>query len=154
MLLKKPNDEEAKGYIARADESLRFCEVYKQMGADYKITEEWFYALYYCALSILSKFGVETRSQRCTSLFLRYVKDKGLIEYDNEFINRIMVHKEKEKETDVDEREKARYGSWTKSEDVRKKYEKMMALCRKAIAQSKEIVFSNVQLKVPDELLS
>ncbi|MBU0466748.1 MAG: hypothetical protein KJ718_01115 [Nanoarchaeota archaeon] len=153
LLFTKPNVEESKSYIAKAKENLGFCEIYKQMGADYKIPEEWFYALYYCALAILAKFGVESRSQRCTALFLRHVREKGIIEYDREFIDRITVHKEKEKESDVDEREKARYGSWMKSEEVRQKYDQMMNLCRKAIAQCEEIVFSDKPIKVPEELL-
>jgi uncharacterized protein (UPF0332 family) len=153
LLVGEPNLEEAKGYIEKAKESLKFCEFYLKMDADYKIPEEWFYTLYYCALAILSKFGVESRSQRCTALFLKYVKDKGLIEYDDEFIERIFVHKEKEKESDVDEREKARYGSWIKSEEVRQKYEHMMEVCKSAIDRCEEIVFSKKKFEVPRELM-
>jgi len=154
LLVTKPSIEIAQGYIERARESLKFCDMYNKMGADYKIPEEWFYALYYCALAILAKFGVESRSQRCTALFIEYIKGKELIEYDDEFIKRIFVHKEKDKESDVDERERARYGSWIKSEKIREKYASMMEICREAISQCEEIVFSDKELKVPEELLS
>ena len=120
---------------------------------DYKIPEEWFYSQYYCALAILAKFGVESRSQKCTALFLRYVKDKGLIDYDDEFIDRIMVHQEQAEETDVDEREKARYGSAVHSEDILEKYEFMMDVCRRCISACEEMVFSEMEFKVPKELL-
>ncbi len=153
LLVIKPSIEIAQGYIERAKESLKFCDLYNKMSADYKIPEEWFYALYYCALAILAKFGVESRSQRCTALFIEHIKGKELIEYDNEFIKRIFVHKEKDKESDVDEREKARYGSWIKSEKVREKYDSMMEICREAISQCEEIIFSNKEFKVPEELL-
>jgi len=153
LLVTKPNIEMAQGYIERAQESLKFCELYNKMGADYKIPEEWFYALYYCALDILSKFGVESRSQKCTALFISHIKENGLIEYDDEFIKLIFVHKEKEKESDVDEREKARYGVWIKSEEVREKYAFMMGVCRNAISQCEEIVFSDKEFKIPEELL-
>lgn len=152
LLFTKPNVDAAKEFIAKANQNLEYCEIYLQKGSDYKIPEEWYYSLYYSALAILSKFGVESRSQRCTAFFLRYVKDKGLIEYDDEFINRIMVYKEKEKKSDVDDREEARYSSWIKSEEVRSKYDMMMVLCKKAIAQAKEIVFSSKPLKFPEEL--
>ena len=142
LLVTKPSIEIAQGYIERAMESLKFCDLYNKMGADYKIPEEWFYALYYCALAILAKFGVES------------IKGKELIEYDDEFIKRIFVHKEKDKESDVDERERARYGSWIKSEKIREKYASMMEICREAISQCEEIVFSDKELKVPEELLS
>ena len=93
LLKVKPNIEDAKNYIFKAKKNLELCKFYKEKGFDYKLPEEWFYTLYYCALAILSKFGIESRSQRCTALFLRYVKDKGLIEYDDQFIQRITVYK-------------------------------------------------------------
>src|SRR3989344_7028006 len=71
LLITNPSLENAKHYLGKAKDSLKFCEFYRKMGADYKIPEEWYYTLYYCALAILSKFGVETRSQRCTAFFLK-----------------------------------------------------------------------------------
>ena len=104
-------------------------------------------------MAILSKFGVETRSQRCTALFVKYAKENGLIEYDDEFIKKIMVFKEKENKTAVDEREEARYGSSIKIKEVEKQYDEMMALCRKAISQAQDIALSDKEFKVPEELL-
>ena len=89
LLIGKPDIKAAEGYIQKAKVNLGLCDVYKEKGFDYKIPEEWFYTLYYCALAILSKFGIESRSQKCTAFFLRYAKDGGLIEYDDEFIDRI-----------------------------------------------------------------
>ncbi len=109
--------------------------------------------MYYCALAILTRFGVESRSQKCTALFLRYVKDKGLIDYDDEFIDRIMVYKEKEEESDVDEREKARYGSSVKSEEIIQKYNFMMGVCKRCISQCEEVIFSEKKFEVHKELI-
>lgn len=153
LLIVDPSQKKAEEYIDKSRDSLRFCELYKQMGADYKIPEEWYYSLYYCALAILCKFGVETRSQKCTALFIKYVKDKGLIVYDDEIIGKIIVYKEKENKSAVDEREEARYGSSIKIEDVEKKYDSMMALCKRAISQAQDIVLSNIKYEVPKELL-
>ena len=128
------------------------CDFYKEKGYDYKIPEEWFYTLYYCALAVLSRFGIESRSQKCTAAFLKYAKENRLIDYDDEFIQRITVYKEKEQTSDVDEREKARYGSSTKSEEIEQKYEYMTKICKRAIAQCEEIVFSEKQFNAPKEL--
>lgn len=147
------DDKKAKEYIQKAKMNLHLCELYKQQRLDYKIPEEWFYTLYYCALAILAKFGVESRSQKCTALFLRYVKDRGLIEYNDEFIDRIMVYKEKGEETDVDEREKARYGSSVQSEEIIQKYSFMVAVCKGSISACEEIVFLDKKIEVPKELL-
>ena len=152
LLITEPDDKKAEEYLNKARVNLELCDFYKEKGFDYKIPEEWFYTLYYCALAILSKFGIGSRSQKCTASFLRYVKDNGLIDYDDDFINRIIVYKEKEETSDVDEREKARYGSSMKSKEVSGKYEYMTNVCKKAISQCEEIVFSDKEFKIPKEL--
>ncbi|MDP3027479.1 MAG: hypothetical protein Q8N63_07250 [Nanoarchaeota archaeon] len=154
LLIVEPSLKKAEEYLDKARDSLRFCELYKNIGSDYKIPEEWYYSLYYCALAILCKFGVETRSQRCTALFIKYVKDKELIEYNDEFIKKIMVYKEKENKTAVDEREEARYGPNIKMKEVEKQYDEMMALCKKAISQAQDIVLSDKKYEVPKELIN
>jgi uncharacterized protein (UPF0332 family) len=152
LLVVKPDDNMAQAYIAKARKNLELCDVYREGGYDYKIPEEWYYTLYYCALAILAKFGVESRSQKCTAAFLRHVKDAGLIDYDAEFIDRITVYRDKDTTTDVDEREKARYGASTRSEEIGAKYERMTALCKQAIAQAESIVYTDKTLEIPREL--
>ncbi len=154
LLIMKSNQKLAEDYIVKAKQNLEFCELYKNRKVDYKLPEEWFYTLYYCALAILSKFGVESRSQRCTGVFLKYIKDKGLIDYNDEFIERITVHRNKEEVSDVDRRESARYGANIKIPEVEQEYDKMMMLCRDAIAQCEEIVFSSDECEIPEEVRS
>ncbi len=152
LLVVKPNDILAKEFIQKAKINLELCKLYKEKGIDYKIPEEWFYTLYYCALAIMAKFGVESRSQRYTALFLQYAHDKGVIDYDENFIRRITVHKDKSEESEVDEREKSRYSSSIKIEKVSERYEEMTLICKKAINQCEEIVFSEKKFSVPKEL--
>ncbi len=152
LLITNPDDKKAEEYLAKAKRNLELCDFYKEKGFDYKIPEEWFYTLYYCALAILSKFGIESRSQKCTAAFLRYAKDNNLIDYDDDFIDRITVYRGKEEKSDVDEREAARYSSSIKSEEVASKYEHMTVICKKALSECEGIVFSNKEFKVPREL--
>lgn len=102
LLFTGRDDKKAEEYLQKARSNLELCELFREKRLDYKLPEEWFYTMYYCALAILAKFGVETRSQRCTGLFLKYVKNLAMIDYDEEFIDRIFVHREKEKKSDVD----------------------------------------------------
>ena len=152
LLFVGKDDNKAKEYIKKAKENLELCELLKEKRFDYKIPEEWFYTLYYCAMAILTKFGVESRSQRCTALFLRYIKNKGLIEYDDDFIDRITVYSEKEEKSDVDEREKARYSPSIQMKDVELHFDKMMHICKDAISQCEEIVYSDETPELPKEL--
>lgn len=152
LLKTKPDKGEAEKYLTKAKKNLELCKFYREKEFDYKLPEEWFYTLYYCALAILAMFGIETRSQRCTAIFLRYVKDKGLIKYDDEFIQRITVYKEKEEKSDVDKREDARYGSSIEINEVEQNYDKMVGKCKEAISQCEEIVFSD-SIYIPQELI-
>ncbi|MBI2630079.1 hypothetical protein HYW76_03180 [Candidatus Pacearchaeota archaeon] len=152
LIIQVPNKEKSKEYIAKAKKELELCDFYKEKGFDYKIPEEWFYTLYYCALAILSKFGIESRSQRYTALFLKYAKEKNLIEYDEEFIQRITVYSKKGEESEVDKREEARYSSSIKIEAVKERYNEITLFCKKAIFQAEEIVFSAKELIIPKEL--
>ncbi len=152
LLIIRPDNKTAEEYLTKAKKNLELCDFYKERKFDYKIPEEWFYTLYYCALAILSKFGIESRSQKCTAAFLRYAKDNSLIEYDDEFIDRITVYHAKEEKSDVDERETARYSSSITSEEVESKYARMTDICKKAISQAEEIVFSDKEFKIPKEL--
>lgn len=103
-------------------------------------------------MAILSKFGIESRSQKCTALFLRYAKDIGLIKYEDEYIDRITVYSAKEEKSDVDERENARYSSSIQSKEIEVKYEHMNSICKNAISQAEDIVFSLKHLGIPAEL--
>jgi len=154
LLITKPDNKIAKEYLKKAKLNLELCGLYKEKGFDYKIPEEWFYTLYYCALAILSKFGIESRSQKCTAYFLKYAKNNHLIEYNDKFIDRIMVYRTKDETSYVDEREKARYSSSINSQEIEAKYEEMNKFCKEAISQTEEIIFSNKDLSVPRELLS
>ena len=54
--------------------------------------------------------------------------------------------------SDVDERENARYGSDIQNEEIENKYNYMNNICKKAISQCEEIVFSDKNYKVPEDL--
>jgi len=153
LLIVRRNDKKAEEYISKAKTNLATCDLFKARRLDYKIPEEWFYTLYYCALAILAKFGVESRSQRCTALFLKYIKEKGLIDYDGDFIDRITVHSEKEQRSIVDEREDARYGSSVQSQEIIEKYSMMMDICKRCISQTEDIVYSEQEFEVPREFM-
>jgi len=153
LLVTDKDDKKAEEYVEKAKTNLRTCELFKANKLDYKIPEEWFYTMYYCALAILSRFGIESRSQKCTALFLRYVKDRGLIDYDDEFIDRITVYSTKEEKTNVDEREDARYGSSISSQAILEKYNLMMDVCKRCISQCEEEIFSDKKFNIPGELI-
>jgi len=53
LLIIKPNQLLAEEYISKAKRNIAFCELCNSQKFEYKLPEEWFYTLYYCALAIL-----------------------------------------------------------------------------------------------------
>ena len=153
LLFTIPDQKKAEAYILKAKDNLLLCNLYKEKRFDYKIPEEWYYTMYYCALAILAKFGVESRNQRCTALFLRAVTEKGITTISSDFLDHITVHGDKDEISSVDEREQARYGASIQSEEIIAKYDMMMNLCKQYISEIEEIVYSDKDFIVPKELL-
>jgi hypothetical protein len=104
-----------------------------------------------CALSILSRIGIESRSQKYTAILLEYLELKKLIVYNPDFIRRIKVYSKKGEESEVDKREFARYSSAIKIEQVKERYHRMMELCKEAISQAEEILYSKDKIEIPKE---
>jgi hypothetical protein len=48
--------------------------------------------------------------------------------------------------------EEARYGPFVKMEKVLERYEEMTLVCKQAICQAEEIVFSDKEYKIPEEM--
>ena len=42
LLVIEPSSKKAEEYLDKARDSLRFCDIYKKAGSDYKIPEEWY----------------------------------------------------------------------------------------------------------------
>ena len=51
LLFVGKDNQKAEEYVRKAKTNLGLCDLYKKQRLDYKIPEEWFYALYYCALA-------------------------------------------------------------------------------------------------------
>ena len=86
-------------------------------------------------------------------LFLEYARQKDLIDYDEDFIRRITVYSKKGEESDVDKREEARYSSAIKIESVEERYDEVNNLCKRAISQAGDIVFSKLSFVIPKEII-
>lgn len=50
LIFVSADDKKAEEYIQKAKTNLTVCDLYKMQRLDYKIPEEWFYTMYYCAL--------------------------------------------------------------------------------------------------------
>ena len=68
-------------------------------------------------------------------------------------MERITVYREKDEKLYVDQREFSRYCSSIKSEEVESNYQRMNVLCKSAISECEEIVYSKKKFEVPKGIL-
>ncbi|MBI1969646.1 hypothetical protein HYS48_03035 [Candidatus Woesearchaeota archaeon] len=61
-----PDIEKARAHIAKAEHNLRATNYLKQGGFTDWCSSTLFYTIYHCFLSLLAKYGYESRNQECT----------------------------------------------------------------------------------------
>ena len=72
----KPDIEEARKHIAKAEHNLKAINNFKTTGfSDWSITAG-FYSIYHCFLAMAYKFGYESRNQTCTIALIEWLKEK------------------------------------------------------------------------------
>ncbi len=66
LLKVKPNIEEAKKHLAKAEHNMEGITVFKEDGFSDWSMSAGFYCIYHCFLAIAAKFGYESGNQTCT----------------------------------------------------------------------------------------
>ena len=138
----KPDVNEAKKHIERAEYNLKVMQFMNDKKFLDWAVNAGFYSVYHCFLGILSKCGYESRNQTCTVAAIEYLKEQGKIEIDSEIIA-ALKHEESENEHGmkiISLREEHTYG--VKITVKEKNITEIMELCKKAIDAAREIVFS------------
>jgi|SRR3989338_2861662 len=66
LLVVKPNIDEAKKHVLKAEHNLKAVFSFSKTGfSDWAVSAS-FYSIYHCFLAIALKFGYESRNQECT----------------------------------------------------------------------------------------
>jgi uncharacterized protein (UPF0332 family) len=137
----KPSIEEAKKHIAKAEHNFKAALSFEKTGfSDWSVSAA-FYTIYHCLLAIIIKFGYESRNQECTIALTESLKEEGKISLSQEILEAVKaIDTEERHETNVISlRENFQYGTATSIED--KKLEELKNLCRKAIDETKKIIY-------------
>jgi len=137
----KPNLEEAKKHIAKAEHNFKATLSFERTGfSDWSVSAA-FYTIYHCLLAIIVKFGYESRNQECTVALIEHLRDEGTISLSKEIVEALKsVDSEEMHETNIISlRENFQYGTATTIED--KELEELKNICIKALDQSKQIIY-------------
>jgi len=142
LIKKKPDMEEARNHIAKAEHDLAAISYMEKGGFSDWSMGAAFYSMYHCFLAISEKFGYESRNQECTIALVRFLKECGEIDFDEKFIKALEVYSsEKKEENNVTEkREFYAYGTTTAVKN-KEEIKRGIELCKECIAQTKRVIF-------------
>ena len=142
LLEVKPNTEEAKNHLKKAEENLRFTASLDTKEYGYKIVEASFYCIYQCFLSIATKFGYESGNQTCTIALIDYLKEQNKIDLDEKFLE-MMKYKDEQKDEKypslIDMREDYTYSAKISVE--KEQISELILVCQELIEKTKQIIF-------------
>lgn len=93
-------------------------------------------------MAIITKFGYESRNQECTIALIEHLKKQKKIDVSDDLIEALKSAEKEEKEQRraIKLREDFQYGTETKIED--KTLFELKELCKKAIEETKTIIYS------------
>jgi uncharacterized protein (UPF0332 family) len=136
-----PDIDMAAKHIAKAEHNFNAAMFFEKSGYSDWSTSAFFYCIYHCFLSILRKFGYESRNQECTIAAIEMLNDEEKISIDAKYINVLKINRLKEEEISaIRIREDFQYG--TDTEFTRKdEFNRLSKLCKEIIAKTKEIIF-------------
>lgn len=137
----EPNMELAEKHIVKAEHNLNAALFFEKSGYSDWSASAFFYCLYHCFLSILRKYGYESRNQECTLAVIELLKEEEKLDIDDKFIDTLKITKIKEKDHSVIKiREDFQYG--VKIEFKRKEeFDKLTKMCKEFIDITKGIIF-------------
>lgn len=134
----KPYFNDAKNHIKKAEHNFKALLSNEKNGFSDWATSAGFYTIYHCFLAIISMFGYESRNQECTIALVELLKEDNKIDLSQEIIDTIKHSKNQEMSV-VELRESFQYGAETEVED--KYLFELKKICKKTIAESKEIIY-------------
>lgn len=133
----KPDIEEAKRHLAKAEHNMEGITVFKKDGFSDWSMSAGFYCIYHCFLAIASRFGYESGNQACTIALMRHLKEEKKISLDDRFIELLDYE---DMDSIIDMREDYTYGVQVSVENEAK-ISKLKAVCKELIDVTKEIIF-------------
>ncbi len=147
IIKSKPNLEQAKEYIEKAQHYIKATEYLKKGDYSDVSATTIFFSLYHSLLAIAAKFGYESRNQECTFALVYSLVEDGKIDFDKETLAKIASLEPKdEKETSVEIRERFQYGTEFNMEEIL--YNDLTQLAKEVLSKAREIVAnSGVQVK-------
>jgi uncharacterized protein (UPF0332 family) len=136
-----PDLETSRLHLNKAHHNLKAMIQFKEMNFSDWSASAGFYSMYHCFLSILTKYGYESRNQECTFAFIFQLIEEKKISLEKELIEK--VHEidpnvSHEEPTVIELREIGQYGTKMSIEDD--VYQNLLETAQEIIDKTKEII--------------
>lgn len=132
--------ERAREHLAKAERNFKVTLYLRKGGYSDWCSSSLFYTIYHCFLSILAKYGYETRNQECTfALIASLIEDKKITisREDLEKVTALNITETQESpETAVSIREDYQYSTKVSLEN--KEYQELLELAKRILDKTKE----------------
>jgi len=141
-LVKTEEDIElANKHIIKSEHNLKAAIYFKKGGFSDWSVSAFFYCIYHCFLSILIKFGYESRNQECTIAIIEMLKEEEKIDIDKKFIDTLKITKAEEMHENsiIKLREEFQYSTDLNFKE-KEEFDKLIELCKEAINKTRDII--------------
>ena len=128
-------------HIIKAEHNLKAAIDFDKIGYSDWSASAFFYTIYHCFLSILAKFGYESRNQECTIAAIEMLKEEGKINIDDRFINSLKITKieDMHESSIIKVREDFQYGVELEFKE-REQFNIMTGMCKEIIQKTNDII--------------
>lgn len=136
-----PNLQKAKEHINKAEHNLKATFYLQKGGYTDWCSSTLFYTIYHSFLSILAKFGYESRNQECTFALIESLIEDNVIDIQKSEMGKISLFDVEEKHqsaTAVQIREEFQYGTKLSLEDT--SLEELLNLAKTILDKAKIII--------------
>lgn len=145
LLQVTPDVGRAREHLAKAEHNLKATLYLQRGGFTDWCSSSLFYTIYHCFLSILAKFGYESRNQECTFAVIANLIEDGKITLDKgdlEMVSSMSVEETQESpDAAVSIREEYQYSTKVSLEN--NEYQKLLQLTKRILDKTKDIIFSS-----------
>ena len=134
LVKKKPSNEKAMEYLAKANHYLEATDFLKKNGYSDISASTSFYAIYHCLLAVAMKNGYESRNQECTFALIKALSEEGKAPFDSDFMDKLSLLNGKD-DSLIELRERYQYGTEISMEDSL--YASMRSLAKDSLDKTK-----------------
>ncbi|MEK6903431.1 MAG: HEPN domain-containing protein [Nanoarchaeota archaeon] len=137
----EPNKNQVKMHLDKAQHNFNAALFFDKHGYSNWSASAFFYCAYHCCLAIIRKHGYESRNQECTLAVIEFLREEGIIEFDQSFIDMLLIAKANEVDVSIiGIREDFQYGV-ERTFANREVFTRLSETCKNMLEKTRSVVY-------------